>query len=53
MKFCLYSGCQKNVSLFKRFFLQTLMPQFHNLEHYDGKRYKRTSLWKPPPNSLF
>jgi hypothetical protein len=35
-----YSGCQKNVPIFKRFFLQPLMPQFRNLEHYYEKRYK-------------
>jgi hypothetical protein len=34
-----FSGCQKNVAVFKRFFLQPLMPLFLNLEHYDGKRY--------------
>jgi hypothetical protein len=26
-----YSGCQKNVPVFKRFFLQPLMPQFGTL----------------------
>jgi len=36
----LYSGCQKNVPLFNRFFLQPLMPLFLNSGHYDGKRYK-------------
>ena len=36
-----YSACQKNVPAFKRFFLQPLMPQFRNSEHYYGKRYKR------------
>jgi hypothetical protein len=35
-----YSGCQKNVTVSKRFFLQTLMPQFRNSEHFNGKRYK-------------
>jgi hypothetical protein len=35
----LYSGCQKNVPVFKRFFLQPLMPQFRNSEHYYEKRY--------------
>ena len=35
-----YSGCQKNVPVFKRFFLQQLIPQFRNSEHYYGKRYK-------------
>jgi hypothetical protein len=34
-----YSGCQKNVPVFKRFFLQTLMPQYRHSEHYYGKRY--------------
>jgi len=37
-----YSGCQKNVPVFKRFFLQPLMPQFRHSEHYYGKRYKIT-----------
>ncbi len=36
-----YSDCQKNVPVFKRFFLQPLMPQFRNSEHYYEKRYKR------------
>jgi hypothetical protein len=35
-----YRGCQKNVAVFKRFFLQPLMPQFRHSEHYYGKRYK-------------
>jgi hypothetical protein len=35
-----YRGCQKNVPVLKRFFLQPLMPQFGYWEHYDGKRYK-------------
>ena len=35
-----YSGCQKNVTVSKRFFLQPLMPQFRNSEHFNGKRYK-------------
>ncbi len=35
-----YSGCQKNVPVFKRFFLQPLIPQFRHSEHYYGKRYK-------------
>ncbi len=34
-----YSGCQKNVPVFKRFFLQPLMPHFRISEHYYGKRY--------------
>jgi hypothetical protein len=38
-----YSGCQKNVPVFKRFFLQPLMPQFRHSEHYYGKRYKPIS----------
>ncbi len=36
----IYSGCQKNVPIFKRFFLQPLMPQFRNSENYYEKRYK-------------
>ena len=36
-----YSGCQKTVPVFKRFFLQPLMPQFRHLEHNYGKRYKK------------
>ncbi len=39
--FPVYSGCQKTVPVFKRFFLQPLMPLFHNSEHYYGKRYKK------------
>jgi len=35
----IYRGCQKNVPVFKRFFLQPLMPPFRFLEHYYGKRY--------------
>ena len=35
-----YSGCQKNVPVFKRFFLQTLMPQFRISEYNYAKRYK-------------
>ncbi len=35
-----YRGCQKNVAVFKRFFLQPLMPHFRIPEHYYGKRYK-------------
>jgi hypothetical protein len=35
-----YSGCQKNVPVIKRFFLQPLMPQFRHSAHYYGKRYK-------------
>ncbi len=34
-----YSGCQKNVAVIKRFFLQPLIPQFRHSEHYYGKRY--------------
>jgi len=30
----------KKRSGFKRFFLQPLMPRFHNSEHYYEKRYK-------------
>ncbi len=45
VQFNCYSGCQKNVPVFKRFFLQPLMPQFRHSEHYYGKRYKcRTRL---------
>jgi hypothetical protein len=33
-----YRGCQKNVAVFKRFFLQPLMPQFRHSEHSYGKR---------------
>jgi len=36
----IYRGCQKNVPLFQRFFLQPLIPQFRNAEHYYEKRYK-------------
>jgi len=42
---CYYSGCQKNIPVFKRFFLQPLIPQFRNSEHYYGKRYKNKN-WK-------
>jgi hypothetical protein len=38
------SGCQKNVPVFKRFFLQPLMPNFRISEHYYGKRYKGHTL---------
>jgi len=31
-----FSGCQKNVPVFNRFFLQPLMPQFRILGHYYG-----------------
>jgi hypothetical protein len=40
----LYSGCQKNVPVFKRFFLQPLMPHFCISEHYYGKRYNRLNV---------
>ncbi len=42
-----YSGCQKNVPVFKRFFLQPLMPHFRISEHYYGKRYNSAifTLW--------
>jgi hypothetical protein len=43
-QFYLYSGCQKNVPVFKRFFLQPLMPQFRISEHYYGKRYKKSAV---------
>ena len=33
-----YSGCQKNVSVFERFFLQPLMPRFLNSEQNYEKR---------------
>jgi len=36
----LYSGCQKNVPLPERFFLQPLMPQSFISEHLYGKGYK-------------
>jgi hypothetical protein len=35
-----YSGCQKNVPIFERFFLQPLMPHFLNSEQNYEKRYK-------------
>ena len=35
----MYSGCQKNVPVSKRFFLQPLMPPILISEHYYGKRY--------------
>jgi len=35
----LYSGCQKNVPLFERFFLQPLIPAFRILELILEKRY--------------
>jgi hypothetical protein len=35
----LYSGCQKNVPLSKRFFLQPLMAQSFIPEHFHGKGY--------------
>ena len=35
----LYSGCQRNVPLPQRFFLQPLMPLFLIPEHNYGKRY--------------
>jgi hypothetical protein len=34
-----YSGCQKNVAVPQRLFLQPLMPHFRYSEHYYGKRY--------------
>jgi len=36
----IYSGCQKNVPLPKRFFLQPLMPQSFIPEHFYDKGYK-------------
>jgi len=41
----LYSGCQKNVPIFKRFFynrtpVYAAIPQLRNFEHYYEKRYK-------------
>ncbi len=36
-----YSGCEKNVPVFKRFFLQPLMPQFRISKHYYEKRYNQ------------
>ena len=38
----IYSGCQKSVAVFKRFFsttVQPFMPQFRNSEPYYEKRY--------------
>jgi hypothetical protein len=35
-----YSGCQKNVPVFERFFLQPLMPRYLNSEQNFEKRYK-------------
>jgi len=35
-----YSGCQKNVPLFERFFLQPLIPYFRISEFILEKRYK-------------
>jgi len=34
-----HSDCQKNVLVFKRFFLQPLIPQFRISEHNFEKRY--------------
>jgi len=39
LKMFIYSGCQKNVPLSKRFFLQPLMPQSFIPEHFYGKGY--------------
>ena len=39
----IYSGCQKNVPVFERFFSTTVhsfMPHLRNSEHYYEKRYK-------------
>jgi len=36
----LYSGCQKNVPFFERFFLQPLIPAFRISELIFEKRYK-------------
>jgi hypothetical protein len=44
---CFYSGCQKKVPVFKRFFLQPLMPHFRISEHYYGKRYKSAKMHDP------
>ncbi len=38
----IYSGCQKNVPIFERLFLQPLMPHIRISEHYYGKRYNDT-----------
>jgi hypothetical protein len=38
--FQIFSGCQKNEPVFKRFFLQPFMPQVHISVHYYGKRRK-------------
>ena len=48
----IYRGCQKNVPVFKRFFLQPLMPHFHSPEHYYGNRYNcvKTGIKKQPPS---
>ena len=35
-----YSGCQKNVPLFERFFLQPLIPPFRISKRIFEKRYK-------------
>ena len=45
----IYSGCQKNVPIFKRFFynrtrVYAAIPQLRNFEHYYEKRYNRQNL---------
>ena len=37
-----YSGCQKNVPLSKRFFLQPHIPQFHISKHIYEKWYRNS-----------
>jgi hypothetical protein len=42
----IYSGCQKNVPIFKRFFynrtrVYAAIPQLRDFEHYYEKRYNR------------
>ena len=46
-----YSGCQKNVPIFERFFLQPLMPRFLNSEQNYEKRYKKDSIDAPKGDS--
>ena len=48
----LYSGCQKNVPLFKRFFFQPLIPPFRISEFIFGKRYNLTLHRKPAAKRL-
>jgi hypothetical protein len=46
-----YRGCQKNVPIFERFFLQPLMPRFLNSEQNYEKRYKKDSIDAPEGDS--